>query len=80
MPGTVLYRKWRPTRFADIVGQEPIIRTLRNAIVQDKIAHAYLFAFPAADSLAALVVAGVSGVSRGLPARAAIDQPASSRR
>jgi DNA polymerase-3 subunit gamma/tau len=46
MPGTVLYRKWRPTRFADIVGQEPIIRTLRNAIVQDKIAHAYLFSGP----------------------------------
>lgn len=46
MAGTVLYRKWRPTRFADIVGQDPIVRTLRNAIVQDKIAHAYLFSGP----------------------------------
>ena len=46
MAGTVLYRKWRPTRFADIVGQEPIVRTLRNAIVQFKIAHAYLFSGP----------------------------------
>ncbi len=46
MPQTVLYRKWRPHRFADVVGQDPIVRTLQNAITQDKIAHAYLFAGP----------------------------------
>jgi DNA polymerase-3 subunit gamma/tau len=46
MAGTVLYRKWRPQHFADIVGQDPIVRTLRNAVAQDKIAHAYLFAGP----------------------------------
>ena len=46
MAQTVLYRKWRPHRFADIVGQDPIVRTLQNAITQDKIAHAYLFAGP----------------------------------
>ncbi|MEE9277130.1 MAG: DNA polymerase III subunit gamma/tau, partial [Dehalococcoidia bacterium] len=46
MAGTVLYRKWRPQRFADIVGQDPIVRTLRNAVVQDKVAHAYLFTGP----------------------------------
>jgi len=43
---TALYRKWRPKRFADIVGQDPIVQTLRNAVLQDKIAHAYLFSGP----------------------------------
>ena len=39
----VLARKWRPQRFDDIAGQEPITRTLRNAIRSNRIAHAYLF-------------------------------------
>ena len=39
----VLARKWRPQNFDDIVGQEPITRTLRNAIQTQRIAHAYLF-------------------------------------
>jgi len=39
-----LYRRWRPQRFADIVGQEEIVRTLRNAVDADETAHAYLFA------------------------------------
>jgi DNA polymerase III subunit gamma/tau len=39
----VLARKWRPQNFDDIVGQEPITRTLRNAIQANRIAHAYLF-------------------------------------
>jgi DNA polymerase III subunit gamma/tau len=39
----VLARKWRPQNFDDIVGQEPITRTLRNAIRAQRIAHAYLF-------------------------------------
>jgi DNA polymerase III subunit gamma/tau len=39
----VLARKWRPQNFDDIVGQEPITRTLRNAIRGRRIAHAYLF-------------------------------------
>ena len=46
MAGTVLYRKWRPHRFADIVGQDPIVRTLKNAVAQDKVSHAYLFCGP----------------------------------
>ncbi|MFP7170652.1 DNA polymerase III subunit gamma/tau [Terribacillus sp. 7520-G] len=41
-----LYRVWRPKTFADVVGQEPIIRTLKNAIMQDKFSHAYLFSGP----------------------------------
>ena len=39
-----LYRRWRPQRFADVVGQEDIVRTLRNAVSARDAAHAYLFA------------------------------------
>ena len=39
----VLARKWRPQNFEDIAGQEPITRTLKNAIKANRIAHAYLF-------------------------------------
>lgn len=42
----VLARKWRPQRFADIVGQDPTTITLRNAIEQGLIHHAYLFSGP----------------------------------
>ena len=42
----VTARKWRPQRFSDMVGQEHIARTLRNAIVTGRIAHAYLFVGP----------------------------------
>ena len=46
MTEAVLYRKWRPQRFADLVGQEPIVRTLKNAVAQGRTAHAYLFTGP----------------------------------
>jgi DNA polymerase-3 subunit gamma/tau len=41
-----LYRKWRPQNFSDIVGQKNVIKTLKNAIKLDRIAHAYLFCGP----------------------------------
>lgn len=41
-----LYRKYRPTRFLEVVGQEHVARTLINAIKQDRVSHAYLFAGP----------------------------------
>jgi DNA polymerase-3 subunit gamma/tau len=41
-----LYRKWRPRTFDAIVGQEPVVRTLRRAIETDRVAHAYLFSGP----------------------------------
>jgi DNA polymerase-3 subunit gamma/tau len=41
-----LYRKWRPQTWGEVVGQEHVIRTLRNAVRGDRIAHAYLFAGP----------------------------------
>jgi DNA polymerase III subunit gamma/tau len=38
-----LYRRHRPRTFADVVGQEPVVRTLRHAVERDKVHHAYLF-------------------------------------
>ena len=38
-----LYRRHRPRTFADVVGQEPVVRTLRNAVERGKVHHAYLF-------------------------------------
>jgi DNA polymerase III subunit gamma/tau len=46
MNHTTLYRKWRPRRFGGIVGQEPVVRTLRRAIETDRVSHAYLFSGP----------------------------------
>lgn len=41
-----LYRKWRPARFNEIVGQQHITRTLQNAVAAGRIGHAYLFSGP----------------------------------
>jgi DNA polymerase III subunit gamma/tau len=41
-----LYRVWRPQNFIDVVGQEHVTKTLQNALLQDKITHAYLFSGP----------------------------------
>jgi DNA polymerase-3 subunit gamma/tau len=43
---TALYRKYRPQTFAEVVGQEAVVRTLTNAIEQGKVRQAYLFAGP----------------------------------
>jgi DNA polymerase III subunit gamma/tau len=43
---TALYRKYRPQDFDEVVGQEPVVRTLRNAIEHDQVRQAYLFAGP----------------------------------
>ncbi|WP_419954841.1 DNA polymerase III subunit gamma/tau [Neobacillus niacini] len=41
-----LYRVWRPQQFIDVVGQEHVTKTLQNALLQQKISHAYLFNGP----------------------------------
>ena len=43
MAYTALYREWRPRTFYDVVGQEHITKTLKNQILNNRIAHAYLF-------------------------------------
>ncbi|MEO8217341.1 MAG: DNA polymerase III subunit gamma/tau [Acidobacteriota bacterium] len=51
-----LARKWRPQTFSDVIGQETIVRTLQNAIEQNRVHHAYLFS-------------GVRGVGKTTAAR-----------
>jgi DNA polymerase-3 subunit gamma/tau len=46
MASLALYLKWRPQRFEDVVGQEHVTQTLKNALRAERVAHAYLFAGP----------------------------------
>ncbi len=46
MASQALYRKWRSQTFSELVGQEHVVQTLRNAIVEGRTAHAYLFTGP----------------------------------
>jgi DNA polymerase-3 subunit gamma/tau len=46
MTSQVYYRKWRPGCFADLVGQEHVATTLRQAIRQERVSHSYLFCGP----------------------------------
>jgi DNA polymerase-3 subunit gamma/tau len=58
-----LYRKYRPQRFEDVVGQEPVVRTLQNALQRGRVAHAYLFSGPRGTgktSLARLLAKGLN--------------------
>ncbi len=46
MASLSLYRKWRSQTFSELVGQEHVVQTLRTAILDDRVAHAYLFTGP----------------------------------
>ncbi len=46
MAQQALYLKWRPRRWEEVVGQQHVVQTLRNAIAAGRVAHAYLFAGP----------------------------------
>ncbi len=46
MSAEVFYRKWRPRTFAEVAGQDALVRTLKNAVSSGKFAHAYLFSGP----------------------------------
>lgn len=46
MANLVLYRKYRPRSFGEVIGQEHIVRTLKNAVTMNLISHAYLFSGP----------------------------------
>lgn len=41
-----LYRKYRPKTFSDVVGQEVVVKILKNSILNNKISHAYIFSGP----------------------------------
>ena len=42
----VIARKWRPQRFDDVVGQQPVTRTLQNALKSGRLAQSFVFAGP----------------------------------
>lgn len=46
MAAQALYRKWRSQTFDELIGQEPIMQTLRNALRDGRVADAYLFTGP----------------------------------
>ena len=46
MSSQVYYRKWRPRRFNELVGQEHIAHSLRQAVIRNRIGHAYIFSGP----------------------------------
>lgn len=46
MGNLVLYRKYRPQNWDEVIGQEHVVRTLRNALAHDRVSHAYLFSGP----------------------------------
>jgi DNA polymerase-3 subunit gamma/tau len=46
MAPQVFYRKWRPRTLGEVVGQEPVTRTLLNALKSGRVSHAYLFCGP----------------------------------
>ena len=63
----VLYRKYRPTRLQDVVGQEHITKVLDNTIKQNKIGHAYLFIGPRGTgktSVARIFAHAVNAITR----------------
>ncbi|GAJ00591.1 unnamed protein product, partial [marine sediment metagenome] len=63
MANLVLYRKYRPQTFSEIVGQEHIVKTLTNAILSGMISHAYLFSGPRGTgktTIARLLAKGVN--------------------
>ncbi|MBT2293667.1 DNA polymerase III subunit gamma/tau [Paenibacillus albidus] len=68
MEHIALYRAWRPQSFQDMVGQQHIIKTLQNAIREQRVSHAYLFSGPrgTGKTSAAKVLAKAVNCERGL--------------
>ncbi|MCL5676796.1 MAG: DNA polymerase III subunit gamma/tau [Firmicutes bacterium] len=68
MSYVAMYREWRPQTFTEVVGQEHITRTLRNAVRMNRLGHAYLFAGPRGTgktSVAKILAKAVNCTGRG---------------
>jgi DNA polymerase-3 subunit gamma/tau len=74
----VIARKWRPQTFDDVVGQDHVVRTLRNAISRNRIAHAYLFVGPrgTGKTSTARIFAKALNCTGGPKADFTVDDPA----
>lgn len=67
-----LYRKWRPRSWDEVIGQQHVVQTLRNAVTANKVAHAYLFAGPRGTgktTTARLLAKAVNCLAEDLAAR-----------
>src|ERR1700674_1035737 len=65
---SAIYRRWRSQRFEELIGQDAIVTTLRNAVVADKVAHAYLFVGPRGTgktSMARILAKAINCTERG---------------
>ncbi len=70
MANLVIYRKYRPKVFAEVIGQEHVVQTLTNAIASNSVAHAYLFSGPRGSgktTLARLLAKAVNCSQRQQP-------------
>ena len=75
-----LYRKYRPQTFDEVVGQEAVVRTLRNAITAGQVRQAYLFAGPRGTgktSMARILAKGLNCAQGPTASRTAPATPAS---